>query len=141
MLNLNTTWNEYAPEDTIYLANADRSFVLKIAEGSGDNLDSDDEDEGYVDYWYLEGYTSDGVNCTGGMLMRNTLISEDNPTIQQVIDEIKENAEIFDEPELIRNAELIDYDEGEDLYCEYEDLGAENCEKVAEELYRQKMAT
>lgn len=122
MLNLNTTWNEYAPEDTIYLANADRSFILKIAEGSGDNLDEDDEDEGYVDYWYLEGYTSDGVNCTGGMLMRETPISEDNPTIQQVIDEIKKNAEIFDEPELIKSAELIDYDEGEDLYYKYEDM-------------------
>jgi len=55
-----------------------------VAEGTGDYLLKEDEEEGYVDYWNIECYGN--PNRGGGrFLMRKTLIMEDNPTIEDII--------------------------------------------------------
>ncbi len=74
--------------------------VLLIAEGSGDNLTSEDEDEGYVDYFNLELYNKDDSienpedyddTIGGGFMMRKKLISEE--LYGKMIDEVV--AEVF----------------------------------------------
>ncbi len=90
-LPLIMTWQNYCEEyqtDTLYFVNDDQSQLVMVAEGSGDNLDREDEAEGYVDYFYIECYGPGPRD--GGMLMRTTLISEDNPTIEEIVNECNE---------------------------------------------------
>lgn len=48
--------------DDIFLFIPDKSEIIRIAEGSGDNLDEQDRADGYVDYVYFDLY-----DVTAGM--------------------------------------------------------------------------
>lgn len=88
MVNLLMSWKEYYEEyktDSLYFTNNDKSELVMVSEGTGDNLLKEDEEEGYVDYWNIECYGNSGR--VGGFLMRKTLIMEDNPTIEDIIKE------------------------------------------------------
>ena len=84
-IDLNMKWNDYK-SDTLYLWNG--SELFRIAEGSGDNLLPQDEEEGYVDYWLTDWYSQDDGN--GGQWMEKKLIADIDYTIQGVIDRISE---------------------------------------------------
>ena len=83
--------------EDIYISYGDK--ILLIAEGSGDNLYQEDEDEGYVDYFNLEVYQKsefikdpedyEGV-IGGGFMMRKKLISEElyGKMIDEVVTEV-----------------------------------------------------
>lgn len=73
--------------------------VLLIAEGLGDNLLPEDEEEGYVDYFNLEVYNEDkdieepeyyADTIGGGFMMREKLISEElyGKTIDEIVSEV-----------------------------------------------------
>ena len=83
--------------EDIYITYDDK--VLLIAEGTGDNLLPEDEDEGYVDYFNLELYDKDDDieypedyddTIGGGFMMREKMISEElyGKAIDDVITEI-----------------------------------------------------
>ena len=113
--NLLMSWKEYCKEhntDSLYFTNDDKSELVMVAEGSGDNLLKEDEEEGYVDYWNIECYGDSGRD--GGFLMRKTLIMEDNPTIEDIIKECND----FEENLIpITSGEfyVMDPEEGEEL--------------------------
>ncbi len=83
--------------EDIYILYGDK--VLLIAEGSGDNLYQEDEDEGYVDYFNLEVYQKsefikdpedyEGA-IGGGFMMRTKLIEEElyGKMIDEVVTEV-----------------------------------------------------
>ncbi len=77
-------------------------YVLLIAEGTGDNLDKDDEENGYVDYFYLEVYNRDEFDVDydflpysigGGFMMRKELIADElyGKTVKEIIEIVFEN--------------------------------------------------
>lgn len=57
--------------DTIYIYVPDVRQIIKISEGSGDNLNDEDMEAGYVDYIYYEQYVMDPLmrETDGGMIM------------------------------------------------------------------------
>lgn len=52
--------------------------IIRISEGSGDNLTDDDIEQGYVDYIYYEVYSvsQDLPEVDGGMIMLTELFQE-----------------------------------------------------------------
>lgn len=57
--------------DPIYIYVPDVKQIIKISEGSGDNLNDEDVEAGYVDYIYYEQYVMDPHmrETDGGMVM------------------------------------------------------------------------
>lgn len=57
--------------DTIYIYVPEANQIVRVSEGSGDGLSSEDLDGGYVDYVYYEQYAlEEGVReVDGGMVM------------------------------------------------------------------------
>ncbi len=136
LIDLELTYREYCSkydDEHIYLVSKDRSFVLSISEGSGDNLDADDEEDGYVDYWYVEGIDKDGTECGGGFLMLTELIRDANPTVAEIID-LAKNSDELDDQDLIRTTEYIVPNEGEEIYNKY-DGKLMDCFYAAKEAY------
>lgn len=64
--------------DPIYIYVPDVKQIIKISEGSGDNLNEEDIDAGYVDYIYYEQYVMDPYmrETDGGMIMLTELFQE-----------------------------------------------------------------
>lgn len=121
-------WNDYCSKnetDTLYLANADRSRLCIIAEGCGDNLESEDMEEGYVDYFNIEVYDKNEDcfgECGGGFLMMEEYIREKNPSLQEIIRMAREFDDSCFAPE---ECEILSVEEGEDLLEEFEELAKE----------------
>lgn len=68
--------------------------IVRIAEGTGDNLLSEDIDEGYVDYIYYDIYNLDS-NLTeddGGMILTTQLIREKYEKLEDCIPEVLDMA-------------------------------------------------
>lgn len=61
--------------DPIYIYVPSEQQLIRIAEGSGDNLDDDDIKAGYVDYIYYSQYSRemDFPEVDGGMIMLTEL--------------------------------------------------------------------
>ena len=57
--------------DEIYIYVPSKKQIIRIAEGSGDNLTDDDLHQGYLDYIYYETYSleQDLPEVDGGMIM------------------------------------------------------------------------
>ena len=64
--------------DTIYIYVPEVRQIIKISEGSGDNLNDEDMEAGFVDYVYYEQYVMDPYmrETDGGMLMLTELFQE-----------------------------------------------------------------
>lgn len=64
--------------DPIYVYVPDVKQIIKISEGSGDNLNDEDIEAGYVDYIYYEQYVMDPYmrETDGGMIMLTELFQE-----------------------------------------------------------------
>lgn len=64
--------------DPIYIYVPDTHQIIKISEGSGDNLLDEDIEAGYVDYIYYEQYVMDPHmrETDGGMVMLSELFQE-----------------------------------------------------------------
>ena len=112
---LNMTWEEYcrAGTDTMYFY--DGKTFIEISEGDGSNLSYEDEEMGYVDYWYAEVYTEEAGNCGGGLLLVKEAIQEENRSIGEIIEFLKDNADAFDEvsPEVLDH--IVSVKEGKAL--------------------------
>ena len=57
--------------DSIYIFVPTMKQIIKISEGSGDNLTDEDMEAGYIDYIYYDTYVMDGDirENDGGMIM------------------------------------------------------------------------
>lgn len=64
--------------------------IVRIAEGSGDNLLSEDQEEGYVNYLYYEQYSleQDMPEEDGGMILMKMLAVEKYETLVDAIPDI-----------------------------------------------------
>jgi hypothetical protein len=64
--------------DSIYIYVPEAQQIIKISEGSGDNLLDEDIEAGYVDYIYYEQYVMDPEmrETDGGMIMLTELFQE-----------------------------------------------------------------
>lgn len=78
--------------DSIYIYVPEAQQIIKISEGSGDNLLDEAIDAGYVDYIYYEQYVMDPDmrETDGGMVMLTELFQEKfkrtEDAIPQVLD-------------------------------------------------------
>ena len=82
---LKTKWNDYK-SDTLYLISKDKDRLILIKEGDGSNLLSEDKEQGYKDYWYVEEYNLDTMTeDDGAQWMETKLISDIDYTIEGVI--------------------------------------------------------
>ena len=73
---------------TIYVPS--RGEILVIKEGTGDNLDSEDEEEGYKDYIDYDVYESDDPlsGGDGGMILSKEFIKEKYSSMEDAIPEV-----------------------------------------------------
>lgn len=64
--------------DTIYIYVPEAHQIIKISEGSGDNLLDEDIEAGYIDYIYYEQYVMDPHmrETDGGMVMLTELFRD-----------------------------------------------------------------
>ncbi len=80
MVDTSVKWNDY-PSGTLYLWNGQDLYI--VAEGTGDNLTAEDEENGYKDYWMTECYTLNRDD--GGQWLETEFIQEIDYTLQGVI--------------------------------------------------------
>ena len=64
--------------DEIYIYVPSKKQIIRISEGSGDNLTDDDLEQGYVDYIYYETHSleQDLPEVDGGMIMLKQLFKQ-----------------------------------------------------------------
>ena len=64
--------------DEIYIYVPSKKQIIRITEGSGDNLTDDDLGQGYIDYIYYEIYSlkQDLPEVDGGMIMLKQLFKQ-----------------------------------------------------------------
>ena len=64
--------------DEIYIYVPSKKQIIRITEGSGDNLTDDDLDQGYIDYIYYETHSlkQDLPEVDGGMILLNQLFRQ-----------------------------------------------------------------
>ena len=80
--------------DPIYIYVPSEQQLIRIAEGSGDNLDDDDIKAGYVDYIYYDQYELDSQmdNVDGGQIMMTELFRDKYKSTEECIPEVLEFA-------------------------------------------------
>lgn len=68
--------------------------IIRIDEGSGDNLTNDDIDQGYVDYIYYEVYNvqQDLPEVDGGIVMLTELFQNKFKSVKDAIPEVLDMA-------------------------------------------------
>lgn len=73
--------------DTIYIYVPGEQQILKISEGTGDNLLEEDSAEGYVDYIYYEQYSREYgfPEVDGGMVMLTELFRDKYKSTKECI--------------------------------------------------------
>lgn len=119
--DFNMKWNDYCNTfhtDTLYFTNTAKDKLIKVSEGTGDNLLPEDKEEGYVDYWYVESYEEIG-ETGGGILYEKDLIAEQNLTIKEIIEYLTDHEDSFDNIHL-EDCHLINAAEGEQLLEHFE---------------------
>lgn len=92
-MDMNQRWLDYIKQnniDGLFFYNPEEKIFMTLYEGTGDNLFPEDEEEGYVDYWMADVFTEEG-NIDGAQIMCETLISESNQTIGEIIDMVEES--------------------------------------------------
>lgn len=80
--------------DTIYIYVPEVRQIIKISEGSGDNLNEEDMEAGYVDYIYYEQYVMDPLmrETDGGMIMLTELFQEHYDSTADAIPDVLDMA-------------------------------------------------
>jgi hypothetical protein len=80
--------------DTIYIYVPEVRQIIKISEGSGDNLNEEDMEAGYVDYIYYEQYVMDPImrETDGGMIMLTELFQDHYNSTADAIPDVLEMA-------------------------------------------------
>ena len=73
--------------DEIYIYVPSKKQIIRIAEGSGDNLTDDDLGQGYVDYIYYETHSlkQDIPEVDGGMIMLKQLFRQKYNSTKEAI--------------------------------------------------------
>ena len=73
--------------DPVYIYVPCEQQIIRIAEGTGDNLDDDDLDNGYVDYIYYSQYSRemDFPEVDGGMIMLTELFQVKYKSTEEAI--------------------------------------------------------
>ena len=73
--------------DTIYIYVPGEQQIIRISDGSGDNLSEEDMAEGYVDYIYYEQYSReiDFPEVDGGMIMLTELFQDKYKSTKECI--------------------------------------------------------
>lgn len=73
--------------DEIYIYVPSKKQIIRIAEGSGDNLTNDDIEQGYVDYIYYETHSleQDLPEVDGGMIMLKQLFKQKYNSTKEAI--------------------------------------------------------
>lgn len=82
------------PYDDIFVYIPDFRQIVRIAEGTGDNLLAEDRDEGYVDYIYYDQHELDIdlPNVDGGQIMLKELFRDKFKTILECIPMVLDRA-------------------------------------------------
>lgn len=80
--------------DTIYIYVPEVRQIVRISEGSGDNLNEEDMAAGYVDYVYYEQFVMDPLmrETDGGMIMLTELFQEHYNSTADAITDVLEMA-------------------------------------------------
>lgn len=80
--------------DTIYIYVSGVKQIVKISEGSGDNLNDEDMEAGYVDYIYYEQYVMDPYmrESDGGMIMLTELFRDRYEKTEDCVSEVLDMA-------------------------------------------------
>ena len=73
--------------DDVYIYVPGEQQIIKISEGSGDNLSEEDMDEGYVDYIYYEQYSREPgfPDVDGGMVMLTEMLQDTYESTEKCI--------------------------------------------------------
>lgn len=73
--------------DDVYIYVPSEQQIIKISEGTGDNLSEEDMDEGYVDYIYYEQYSREPgfPDVDGGMVMLTELLQNTYSSMKECI--------------------------------------------------------
>lgn len=73
--------------DDVYIYVPNEQQILKIAEGTGDNLSDEDMVEGYVDYIYYEQYSREYgfPEVDGGMVMLTSMFRDKYESTKEAI--------------------------------------------------------
>lgn len=81
-------WND------IYIYVPSVNEIVRIAEGTGDNLLSEDIEEGYIDYIYYDQYLVDVdmSQIDGGQIMKTRLLREIYNSIEECIPDVLDMA-------------------------------------------------
>ena len=76
--------------DEIYIYVPSKKQIIRIAEGSGDNLTDEDLDQGYVDYIYYETHSleQDIPEVDGGIIMLKQLFRQKYNSTKESIPEV-----------------------------------------------------
>lgn len=80
--------------DEIYIYIPSKKQIIRITEGSGDNLTDDDLDQGYVDYIYYETHSleQDLPEVDGGMILLKQLFKQKYNSTKESIPEVLDMA-------------------------------------------------
>lgn len=78
--------------------------LIKIAEGSGDNLDNEDRQNGFIDYIYYEAYDLYGENQDGGMVMLKEYFVDSYKSTRDCIKDVLDD--LYDDDKKVQ--EIID---------------------------------
>ena len=73
--------------DAIYIYVQTKKQIIRITEGSGDNLTDDDIEQGYVDYIYYETHSLEQnlPEVDGGMIMLTEMFQEKYKSTKECI--------------------------------------------------------
>ena len=73
--------------DDVYIYVPGEQQIIKISEGTGDNLTDEDTAEGFVDYIYYEQYSreTDFPEVDGGMILMTELIRDKYESMKDCI--------------------------------------------------------
>jgi hypothetical protein len=89
--------------DSIFIFVPEAKQIIRISEGSGDNLTDEDMDEGYVDYIYYDQYAleTDLREVDGGMVMLTELFQKKFTRMEECIPYVLDMAYCNDSLEYI----------------------------------------
>lgn len=106
----------------VYFLSPDKTKLYAVEEGSGDNLEYEDVENGYVDYWNSYLYdVKENTELDGGMWLEETLIDETYDCSAEGICKLINRLKECDAPEDLEKWTIIDPDKGKEMMWAVED--------------------